>query len=262
MARYFFVLRLAALQQWAYRGEMVMRSISMVLFMGVFIALWHTAFGLRGGAELAGYTLVDMVWYLAMTETVTLSASRIFVEISEAVKSGDLAYTLTRPISYPFFQVANSLGDSMPRFWLNLAVASTVVIVGVGFGAGNGRGLLAFLGMAMLALLLDALIAVLIGLSAFWLEEVMPVFWIYQKLLFTVGGLFLPLDLFPPWLKRISDWLPFRFIAYVPARAFVAFEWDAVIRAILGQCAYIAGLGILVVIVWHRARRRMVIQGG
>ena len=31
-----------------------------------------------------------------------------------------------------------------------------------------------------LALLLDALIAVLIGLSAFWIEEVMPAFWIYR----------------------------------------------------------------------------------
>jgi ABC-2 type transport system permease protein len=241
---------------------MVMRSISMVLFMGVFIALWHTAFGIREGAALAGYTLVDMVWYLAMTETVTLSASRVFVEISEAVKSGDLVYTLTRPISYPFFQVANSLGDSMPRFWLNLAVASAVVTLGVGVGAGSWPGVLAFLGTAMLALLLDALIAVLIGLSAFWLEEVMPVFWIYQKLLFTVGGLFLPLDLFPGWLRRIAAWLPFRFIAYVPARAFVAFEWDTVIRAALGQCAYIAGLGALVIVVWYLARRRMVIQGG
>ncbi len=262
MTRYFFILRMAAHQQWAYRGEMVMRSISMVLFMGVFIALWHTAFGIRGGAELAGYTLVDMVWYLAMTETITLSASRVFVEISESVKSGDLAYTLTRPISYPLFHVANSLGDSMPRFWLNLVVASAVVVLGVGAVAGSWEGLLAFLGTAMLALLLDALIAVLIGLSAFWLEEVMPVFWIYQKLLFTVGGLFLPLDLFPAWLKRISDWLPFRFITYVPAHVFVAFEWTSMMRAALGQCMYIAGLSVLVAIVWHLARRRMVIQGG
>ncbi|UCC63540.1 MAG: ABC-2 family transporter protein, partial [Anaerolineae bacterium] len=123
IVRYGFVLRTSARQQWAYRAEIVARAIQMVLFMGVFMALWSTAFAVSGRAELAGYTLVEMVWYLAMTETITLSSSRVFLEISEAVKAGDVAYTLARPVSYPFFQVANSLGNSAPRFLLNLLAA-------------------------------------------------------------------------------------------------------------------------------------------
>ena len=98
LRQYTFVGRIAARQQWAYRGELLMRSVSMVLFMGVFMALWSTAFAVRGGEALAGYTLVDIVWYLAMTETVTLSSSRAFIAISEAVKSGDLAYTHPLPL--------------------------------------------------------------------------------------------------------------------------------------------------------------------
>jgi len=262
LTRYLFISRTAARQQWAYRSELLLRSVSMVLFMGVFMALWSTAFGVRGGNALAGYTLVDIVWYLAMTETITLSSSRSFIEISEAVKSGDLAYTLTRPISYPFFQVANSLGDSVPRFFLNFVTATAVVTLGVGMGAGSWQGLLAFWGMAALALILDALIAVLIGLMAFWMEEVMPIFWIYQKLLFTVGGLFLPLELFPAWLKRVADWLPFRFVANAPARAFVAFDLNEVTHAALGQVTYILVLALVVGLVWRIAQRRMVVHGG
>ena len=116
--------------------------------------------------------------------------------------------------------------------------------------------------MAMLALLIDALIAVLIGLAAFWLEEVLPLFWIYQKLLFTVGGMFLPLEIFPDWLRKISAWLPFRFITYVPARAFVAFEPGFVLRETAGQVVYILILLALVALVWRRAQRRMVVHGG
>jgi ABC-2 type transport system permease protein len=241
---------------------MAMRAVQMVLFMGVFMALWTTAFGVSGRAELAGYSLVQVVWYLAMTETITLSSSRVFVEISEAVKAGDLAYTLARPLSYPFYQVANSLGNSAPRFVLNLLTAAAVVRLGMGRLAGDLPGLLAFLGMAALALVLDALIAVLIGLRAFWIEEVMPAFWIYQKLLFTVGGLFLPLEMFPDWLQGAVRWLPFQFIAYVPARAFVAFEPEFVLRGVAGQMAYIVGMGALVVLVWWRAQRRLVVHGG
>ncbi len=270
MTRYGFVLWTAARQQWVYRAEMAMRAVQMVLFMGVFMALWTTAFAVSGRAELAGYHLAEIVWYLAMTETITLSTSRVFVEISEAVKAGDLAYTLARPLSYPWYQVANSLGNSAPRFLLNLAVAAGVVGLGMGQvpvlsqaeGAGSLPGLIAFLGTAALALLIDSLIAVIIGLLAFWIEEVMPAFWIYQKLLFTVGGLFLPLEMFPDWLRRISGWLPFQFITYVPARAFVAFEPAFVLRAAGGQVAYVVALGALVTLVWQRARRRLVVHGG
>lgn len=262
MTRYGFVLRIAARQQWVYRAELAMRAIQMVLFMGVFMALWSSAFGIGGESTLKGYSLVEMVWYLAMTETITLSSSRIFTEISEEVRAGNLAYRLARPLSYPWYQVANSLGGSAPRFVLNFLTATVVVGLGMRQTAGNLAGLLAFLGTAALAMLLDALVAVLIGLSAFWIEEVMPVFWIYQKLLFTVGGLFLPLEMFPGWLRRVSEWLPFQFITYVPARAFVAFESGFVLRAVAGQMLYIVILVGLVTLVWRRAQRRMVMHGG
>jgi ABC-2 type transport system permease protein len=97
---------------------------------------------------------------------------------------------------------------------------------------------------------------------AFWLEEVTPVFWIYQKLLFTVGGLFLPLEMFPEQLQQVARWLPFQFITYAPARAFVAFEPDFVLPAVTGQVVYIAGLSALVALVWRRAQQRLVVHGG
>jgi ABC-2 type transport system permease protein len=262
MTRYAFVLRTAARQQWIYRSEMAARGVQMVLFMGVFMALWTTAYGVSGRGEIEGFALVEMVWYLAMTETVALSTSRIFFEIGEAVRAGDLAYTLARPLSYPFFQVANSLGGSAPRFLLNLVVASAVVLVGMGRFAGSPAGLAAFLLLAALALVLDALVAVLIGLAAFWIEEITPIFWIYHKLLFTIGGLFLPLELFPEALRGAVGWLPFQFITYVPARSFVKFEPDFVVAGLVGQGAYIAILTAVVLLVWSRARQRLVVHGG
>ena len=262
MIRYAFVLTTAARQQWVYRSELVARAVQMVLFMGVFMALWSTAFAVSGSSELAGFSLAEMVWYLAMTETVALSTSRIFMDISEQVKAGDLAYTLARPLSYPFFQIANSLGGSAPRFVLNLLTGAVVVAVGLRQVTGSLPGLAAFLGVAALALLLDALMAVLIGLAAFWIEEVNPIYWIYSKLLFTVGGLFLPLEMFPTWLQRAVRWLPFQYITYVPARTFVRFEPAFVAQAVIGQLIYVALLAGAVLLVWRAAQRRMVIHGG
>ncbi|MFN2290232.1 MAG: ABC transporter permease [Anaerolineae bacterium] len=259
---YVSVLLTSARQQWVYRSELVARAVQMVLFMAVFMALWFTAFEVSGQSQLEGYSLAEMVWYLAMTETIVLSSSRIFLEIGEAVRAGDLAYTLARPLSYPFFQVANSLGNSAPRVLLNLLTGAGVVTVGLQQVAGSWPGLVAFLFVAALALLLDALIAVLIGLTAFWIEEVSPVYWIYNKLLFTVGGLFLPLELFPEQLQRAVRWLPFQYITYAPARTFVKFEAGFVAETVAGQAAYIGFFAGLVLLVWARAQRRLVVHGG
>ena len=90
----------------------------------------------------------------------------------------------------------------------------------------------------------------------------MPVFWIYQKLLFTVGGLFLPMEMLPDWLRKIAVWLPFRYVTNVPARLFVAFEPGEALRAAAGQVAYILVMTVVVSLVWRAARRRMVVHGG
>ncbi|MGC9400325.1 MAG: ABC transporter permease [Anaerolineae bacterium] len=260
--RYLFVARISARQQSAYRSELFFRAISMVLFMVVFIALWSTAYGVTQRESLAGYTLAQIIWYLGMAEAVTLSTSRIFTEISDAVKAGDVAHTLTRPMPYPLFQVANSLGNSAPRFLLNLLTGIVVVALATRSVPGSVPGFLAFLGTAGLALLMDALIAVLIGLLAFWLEEVMPVYLIYQKLLFSVGGLFLPLETFPGWLESAARRLPFQLMAYAPARAFVAFDAQQVARTIGIQLLYVVVLGGLMWGVWLLAQRRLIVQGG
>lgn len=49
----------------------------------------------------------------------------------------------------------------------------------------------------------------LIGLAAFLVEETNSFELIYQKAVFILGGMLLPLDMFPEWLQRIARLLPF-----------------------------------------------------
>ena len=261
MTKYLAVLWIDTQQQVAYRGEFLMRGVLMAMFMLIFVALWTTVYAIGGQAEMAGFRLSQIIWYLAITETMVLSGSRLFDEISEAVKSGDVAYTLTRPCSYLGFQIAHSLGGTFPRMALNLTVASLVVLPFVRSLETSLLGIVGFTVLAVLGAIMDAIIAV-IGMGAFFIEEVRPLSWIYNKLLLSVGGMFLPLDMFPPWLRRISDLLPFRLIIYAPARAFVAFDGAFFGRALAGQVIYIAVLGAILAWVWRWGRRRVVVHGG
>ena len=262
LLKYFSVLWIDARQQVAYRGEFLMRGLMIAMFLLVFVALWSTVYAIGGQGEIAGFRLSQVIWYLAMTETVILSGSRVFIEISDAVKSGDLAYTLVRPYSYLGFQIAHSLGSTFPRLVLNFVVATLVILPFVRCVETSLPGLAGFLVLALLGAVLDAMVAVLIGLGAFFIEEVRPLHWIYSKLLMSVGGMFLPLDMFPAWLRRISDALPFRFIIYAPARTFVAFDARFFLRALAGQVTYIAVSAAVLGLVWQWGRKKVVVHGG
>jgi ABC-2 type transport system permease protein len=240
----------------------LLRGVMIATFMFVFASLWSTVYAVGGSGEIAGFRLSQVIWYLAMTETVILSGSRIFDEISAAVKSGDVAYSLVRPYSYLGYQIAHSIGMSLPRVGLNFCVAALVVFPFVRCVETSVPGVLGFVLLAALALLLDAMIAVLIGLAAFFVEEVRPIHWIYSKLLMSVGGMFLPLDMFPEWLREISDWLPFQLIIYAPARTFVDFDGTFLLRALAGHTVYLTATGAVLALTWRYGKRRIVAHGG
>ena len=59
------------------------------------------------------------------------------------------------------------------------------------------RALAIVVPFGLVAAALLAALHVWIGLLAFWLHDVSPVYWVCQKVMFVLGGLMLPLELYP-----------------------------------------------------------------
>ena len=72
----------------------------------------------------------------------------------------------------------------------------------------------------------------------------------------------IPIDFYPTWLQRLSKATPFAYIMYGPARLFVTPGLDRFARLMAGQLAWIAVLGILLVVVYRRGLKRLAINGG
>jgi ABC-2 type transport system permease protein len=83
-----------------------------------------------------------------------------------------------------------------------------------------------------------------------------------QKLVFVVGGFFIPIDLYPPWLAGIARWLPFAFSAYWPASTMIGFSVRGFLTALAGAAAYVALIGGFAALLYSRGRRRVHAQGG
>jgi ABC-2 type transport system permease protein len=259
VAKYVAVAVAAARRALAERGAVVGRDVLMAVFLFVFSRIWNL---LAARGALGGAARTDFVWYLAVTEWCVLSLPPVFLAIEADVRSGDIACRLVRPISYAGAQLADGLGETALRLAV-LAPAAVVFSFAIaGTGPSDPRGLALALPLGLLSAALGVLSLVAIGLAAFWIVDTTPVFWIWQKLLFVFGGLLLPLDLYPDWLRALARFSPFPAMLFGPARQALGFAPREALVNGLELVVWCALIGALVAVLARRARARLTLSGG
>jgi ABC-2 type transport system permease protein len=261
MKKYWAIFKIQLQDRLTYKGDLVTQSISIVLFLFVFLQLWRTTYNASGTDSIAGMTLADTMWYLMIAETAVLSRPRLTRNISDAVKDGSIAYQLNKPYHFILYHFSAALGETIPRMFFNMLMGSVLVILSV-VSPPSIQGWLAAIVALILGWLIDFCITAMIGLSAFVTEDVSAFDWIYSKIQFILGGLLIPLDFFPSWLRSISMALPFAYTVYGPARLFTDPTPERFFNVLIGQIIWMGVLGSLLFIIYRRSERRLAINGG
>ncbi len=262
LEKYAWVGLVSARSQLAYASEVLSRIIFLLVILYIFLRVWHVAYAETGCTSLAGLTLSQMLWYLMVAESIMLSGPRVTPVVDEEVRTGALAVQLIRPVSYPLYRLSVALGDRLVRFLLSLTAGIVIVLVLVGPIPLSAGGLLCFALSLPLAFVLDFLGYFLIGLAAFWLEDTTGLMLIYSRITMVLGGMLIPLDLFPESIRPALKALPFANIVYGPARLFVHPDSETLVRLLFTQAAAVAGFSILLWAVFMLALRRVHANGG
>jgi ABC-2 type transport system permease protein len=261
MRKYIAIFRINLLNSLVYPAEIATRSGMILIFMLVFFQLWHVTYSASGLQVLNGLTLRDTMWYLLLAETIELGRPRLARSISQQVKDGSIAYLLNKPYDFLLYQLSIGLGESLPRMGLLFVLGGALVWTMAGAPPNLQNWPLAFVSLAG-AWLLHFCVNGLIGLAAFVAEEVAPFEWIYQKLVFILGGMLIPLDFYPTSLQKLAKSLPFAYMMYGPARLFVRSDIQLFIQILTGQVLWLFLLGGLLALVFSRGMRRLAINGG
>jgi len=214
------------------------------------------------GSSIAGFTRSQLVWYLMFTEAIMLSNSRIDRRIEDDVKSGAVAYILIRPLHFVWYQCSIYFGETLGLLLFNLAVGAGVAAFLVGAPPLSLVSIPTLLIALTLAFLLNFFTRMALALLAFWVEDTGPFFWVYSKVLFTLGGLFMPLEVYPQWLQRVAAALPFNHILYRPARLFVSFSLQDALSVLGGQLLWTVSLLLLVMAIFRRGVKKVSVNGG
>ena len=252
----------AARSNLAYVGEVATSAIFLGVILFIFLQLWRVTFGETGAERLGGLTLPQMLWYLAITEAITLSRPRVAAEVDQDVRTGALAVQLIRPLDYPLSRLWTTMGERAVRFALNAAVGAAIVLLFVGPVSLCWGTLLLFPPALLAAFVLDFLGLFLIGLCAFWLEDTSGIALLYSRIVMILGGMLLPLELFPEWSQPLLRALPFASIVYGPARLFVRPDAAFLADLLLRQGVAIAVLAAAVALVYRAGIGRIHANGG
>ena len=262
MSKYLAIARAAFWHRLSERAALIGRVVFYCLIVLVFSCLWRTIFAVssRSAGAGQGASAASYVWYLIVTEWIMLSQPAVHLEIESDVRSGEVAYQLARPMSYVGAKLAEGVGDLALRM---LILAPFGLLYGRLFSgqwvAAGALALCALVGVVAALVLLVCHAG--IGLCAFWLHDCTPVYLVWQKLLFVLGGLMVPLSIYPDWLRSLALHLPFASMLYGPGQLALHPSLSHALRLTLELTGWF-GAALLLVVCLERAGRRALELGG
>jgi|CXWL01.1.fsa_nt_gi ABC-2 type transport system permease protein len=233
-------------------------TVAYFVWHGIFQAADHAT----GSARIGGYDEPGMLVYYV----VALLVSRLVrgterpATLAGEIYDGSLSRFLLYPAGYLRMKYAEHLGTLLPAF-IQLGLGSVLVVAVFGRDApalaGVSPGSIARAAVAVaVANLLQFLLNYPLQAVAFWADNV----WSLQVMLRfaadLLGGLMLPLAIFPATAQSLLGWLPFPYLFSFPVTVLLGqtdgAQWLAGITIGLAWCAIAGGIGHLI---WQRGLR-------
>jgi len=270
------ILKTCLEERFVYRADFAFATLVRFLPIVTQVFLWGAIYS---GAQalsksdepttLNSYTYHEMIAYylMAMLARAFSSMPGLASGIARDVRDGTVKKYLTQPI--------DMLGY---LFWHRIAHKLVYYVIATGPFAlvfylcrdyfpqtPDTVTLLALVLALAMGFLTGFLIETLIGLISFWFLEVSSLLFIYMMLNYFLSGHMIPLD----WLGGVGEWvefLPFKYLAYVPAAIVLGKEGYVLGEGLEGQllieAIWIVGLLVLNRIAFARGTRRYGAFGG
>ncbi|MGE4130553.1 MAG: ABC transporter permease [Bdellovibrionales bacterium] len=260
LAKYFWILRTTVRSKWAYPLDLLASTSFLAVILFVFVHLWRISY--QDHPQIEGFSFAMIIWYYVGTESIIMALPFIHRIYEREIKEGDVAVQLNKPYQYLIFHGATYLAEALSRVVFLLLVGCSIAYFMAGPISFNWYSLPALALVYVVTVLLHFLYNSMIGLSAFWTEDVTGLFFIFDRAKWLLGGFLLPVSFFPEPLKSIAESLPFRWMINEPAMLFVNFSSERLVRVLSHQVALFVILAILAQGIYQLGVRRLNVNGG
>lgn len=249
-----------------YRWNFLLRALFGVVPLVGTVYLWRALFASRG-RSIAGYEFSSMVYYFLLT---LLAADLITPtddewQIASDIREGQINSILTKPLNYLTYRISLFLGYrviytlvTLPPTLVLFAIFRSYVVL--------PHHLVTWVWTVLsltLAAGLQFFIAYAVAMLAFWILEISTVVFILFSFEYFLSGQLFPLDIVPPRLQSLLDWLPFTYELYFPVAVFQEKVVGAALaRGLCIQAAWVVLAWAVAMWMWRRGLRRYQAVGG
>jgi ABC-2 type transport system permease protein len=255
------LLRVGFAEAVAYRAELLVWVLSTTMplvMLALFSAVARDApFGRFGQKEFVAYFVSTFI-------VRQLTSSWVAWDMNFEIRQGTLALRLLRPVHPILAFAAGNIAVQPLRLVVALPVAA-IALVAVGSSQLPGDPALWAIWCAAMAggWLITYLAGFAIGCLAFFTESSLRLMDLWLTFFFVFSGYMVPVELFPPSLRVLSDWLPFRYQIGLPVEIMTSAHGRAEALAMLArQWIWVVVLGVAAARLWRSGVRRFAAYGG
>jgi ABC-2 type transport system permease protein len=247
----------------AYRGGFLILMLSTVISPLISLLIWRTV--LDHGVRLPLDRPQFVTYYVLLGLVSMLTGVWEAPYTAEAIRLGRLSPELLRPAPVILQPIANNVGEKIVKLPLLLPiVAGVALLFADDFSLPTAPlAWLLFLFSLPVAAAINFLLDYLVGLLAFWLDDVGGLIRVLGLVRGFLAGRLVPLALFPPALGPLLDAQPFRYTLSFPLEVVTgALDADALLRGFAWQVVWLLVLIGAYRVVWRRGLRLYSSVGG
>ena len=256
MKKYLEIMKYSLKKNTTFILNYLFNIISFFVHILVFNALWD--YIIKDGS-LVGYTREELIVYIILTEFVIYSSNRCYKEIANTIKNGEVAVMLSKPINYVCYILAEQ-STAIIRIGVNIIVSIIMILL-----LGNGiqfsiLGIVLCIISMMFSIILNILLEVIIGLSAFYMEENRSIALVIQKMQFLL--VFVPIEFYDGIFQKILACLPITYSIYPPGKLLVHPDLGLGIKLISMQIIVLLLSIFTVAIMYKKGVKKINVNGG
>lgn len=256
------IIKIFMKNQMQDRTNLILDIFNMVSRCLIVFLLYAYIFGLQDGS-INGVDYKTTMWSMFIYFCVMiLNIRRLDNIIMVEVKSGNVEMFMNKPANYLTISFMKVIGKGIFSFLFISVIGS--IIMGMFVGIPN-LNLPIFIPTFIITLFLGQLLGLLIygtiGLMAFFIQDIRPIHWIVDKFVMILGGSYLPISMFPNFMKIIAYVSPFGAINFASSTVYDSWNNEFIVRILL-QILWISVFGILLHYVYKKSKEKAMINGG
>jgi ABC-2 type transport system permease protein len=259
---YFQFVRMGSKTIFVYRFNIFFQLFNVLFQIYLLKVVWTAIYIGRGDTSTDQLRLLIAYLTLANLQTWILVPNSPD-SLQQRVRTGEVAFDIARPVDLIGQLLAQRTGTILGLIPFVIISFPLSLFVGELQLPASTQSWFLYVVSLILSYFIVSYLTILIGLISFWTLETTGLQLIYRFVNQLFAGTLIPISFFPPILHTIAILLPFQGVAFLPVSIYLGqLQGMQAFQALVTQFIWVIVLYILVKLVWYKAQRRILIQGG